>query len=106
LKTNRHENIRLNEDPRQILGVPPDADDERIRNAYLRKVKENPPDRAPAAFERIRDAYEVLRDPRRRALHMFLSADPHAPLLSLLPASRPERTFTGADPWLAVLREK
>jgi hypothetical protein len=47
-----------------------------------------------------------LRDPRRRALHMFLSADPHAPLLSLLPASRPERTFTGADPWLAVLREK
>ena len=106
MKTNRQASIRLNEDPREILGVPPDADDERIREAYLQKVKEHPPDHAPAAFERIRDAYEVLRDPRRRALHMFLSADPHAPLVSLLPASRPERKFTGPDPWLAVLREK
>jgi len=106
LKTSRQGNIRLNEDPREILGVPPDAGDEQIREAYLRKVKENPPDRAPAAFERIRDAYEVLRDPRRRALHMFLSADPHAPLHSLLPGSERERKFTGPDPWLAVLREK
>jgi curved DNA-binding protein CbpA len=106
LKTNPQANIQLNEDPREILGVPPDAGDERIRDAYLRKVKENPPDRAPAAFERIRDAYEVLRDPRRRALHMFLSADPHAPLASLVPASTPEREFTGPDPWLAVLRHK
>jgi len=106
LKTSRQANIQLNEDPREILGVPPDAGDERIRDAYLRKVKEHPPDREPAAFERIRDAYEVLRDPRRRALHMFLSADPHAPLVSLLPASSQQRKFAGPDPWLAVLREK
>ena len=106
MKTNRQADIQLHEDPRVILGVPLDAGDERIRDAYLQKVKENPPDRAPAAFERIRDAYEVLRDPRRRALHMFLSADPHAPLLSLLPANRQERKFTGPDAWLAVLREK
>jgi curved DNA-binding protein CbpA len=102
----RQANIRLNEDPREILGVLPDADDTEIRDAYLHKVKENPPDRAPAAFERIRDAYEVLRDPRRRALHLFLSGDPQAPLLSLLPASRPERKFTGPEAWLAILREK
>jgi curved DNA-binding protein CbpA len=106
LKTNRQANIRLNEDPREILGVPPDADDEGIRAAYLQKVKENPPDRAPAAFERVRDAYEVLRDPRRRALHMFLCGDPEAPLLSLLPGCNQERRFTGPDPWLAVLRKK
>ena len=83
MKTSRQANIQLNEDPREILGVPPDAGDERIR-----------------------DAFEVLRDPRRRALHMFLSADPHAPLVSLLPASSHKRKFTGPDPWLAVLREK
>ncbi len=106
MKTSRQANIELNEDPREILGVPPDAGDERIRDAYLQKVKEHPPDREPATFERIRDAYEVLRDPRRRALHMFLSGDPRAPLVSLLPASSQERKFTGADPWLAVLREK
>lgn len=94
------------EDPREILGVPPNAGDEEIRAAYLRKVKEHPPDRSPAVFERIRDAYELLRDPRRRALHMLLSADPEAPLASLLPAQKRERRFTGPDPWLAVLREK
>ena len=106
MKTHQRAKIQLNEDPREILGVPPDAGDERIREAYLQKVKENPPDGEPVAFERIRDAYEILRDPRRRALYMFLSADPHAPLLSLLPASSQERKFTGPDAWLAVLREK
>jgi len=106
LKTNGQANIPLHEDPREILGVAPDAGDEPIRDAYLQKVKEHPPDHDPAAFERIRDAYEALRDPRRRARHMFLSADPHAPLVSLLPASSQERKFTGPDAWLAVLREK
>jgi curved DNA-binding protein CbpA len=98
--------IAGHEDPREILGVAPNAGDEEIRAAYLLKVKENPPDRSPAAFERIRDAYEILRDPRRRALHMLLSADPDAPLVSLLPARTRERRFTGPGPWLAVIREK
>ena len=52
MKTSRQANIQLNEDPREILGVPPDAGDERIRDAYLQKVKEHPPDREPATFER------------------------------------------------------
>jgi len=105
---NRHRQgvIAAHEDPREILGVAPNAGDEEIRAAYLRKVKENPPDRAPAAFERIRDAYEILRDPRRRALHLLLSADPEAPLVSLLPTRTRERRFTGPGPWLAVMREK
>ena len=106
MKTNREPNIQWHEDPREILGVSPDAGDERIRDAYLQKVKEHPPDREPAEFERIRDAYEALRDPRRRARQVFLSADPHAPLVSLLPAGSHERKFTGPHPWLAVLREK
>ncbi len=92
-------------DPRGILGVSENAGDAEIRAAYLRKVKENPPDRSPAAFERIRDAYEVLRDPRRRARHMFLSIDPAAPLSSLLPSDASERRYTGPGPWLAVLKE-
>jgi DnaJ-domain-containing protein 1 len=106
LKRHRQGVIATHEDPREILGVGPNAGDEEIRAAYLRKVKENPPDRSPAAFERVRDAYEILGDPRRRALHMLLSADPEAPLVSLLPARTGERRFTGPGPWLAVLREK
>ena len=106
----RHRNpqgvVTLTEDAREILGVTPNAGDAEIRSAYLRKVKENPPDRAPEQFERIRDAYDLLRDPRRRALQMLLAVDPNAPLVSLLPARPAERRFTGPGPWLAVLREK
>src|SRR3982750_1211291 len=94
------------EDPRMILGVNLEADDKEIRAAYLRKVKEFPPDRSPEEFERIRDAYELLRDPRRRTLHMLLSVDPHEPLESLLDEGPVSRKFVGPEPWLAVLKEK
>ena len=92
-------------DPRQVLGIPPEAGDEEIRAAYLRKVKEYPPDRAPREFEKVRDAYEVLRDPRARTRHLLLSVDPKQPLVSLLEGRVSERRFTGPSPWLAVLRE-
>jgi len=94
------------DDPREILGVATNATDQEIRAAYLKKVKEHPPERSPAAFERIRDAYEVLRDPRRRALHLLLSADPWAPLVSLVADRAPERRFVGPAPWLTALKEK
>jgi len=93
------------DDPRQILGIGLEAGDEEIRAAYLRKVKEYPPDRSPRQFERVRDAYEDLRDPRRRARRLFLSADSAQPLVSLLEGRASERRFTGPDPWLAVLKE-
>ena len=92
-------------DPYQVLGIPLEAGDEEIRAAYLRKVKEYPPDRAPREFEKVRDAYEVLRDPRRRTRHLLLSADPNQPLTALLEGRTAERRFTGPEPWLAVLRE-
>ena len=72
------------EDPRQILEIEAEAGDEEIRAAYLRKVKQFPPDRAPREFERVRDAYELLRDPRQRTRLMLLAADPKQPLTSLL----------------------
>jgi curved DNA-binding protein CbpA len=93
------------EDPRQVLGISAEAGDEEIRAAYLRKVKEYPPDRAPQQFERVRDAYEALRDPRRRTRQLLLSADPKQPLVSLLEGRVAERRFTGPEPWLAILRE-
>jgi curved DNA-binding protein CbpA len=92
------------DDPRQVLGIPPEAGDEEIRAAYLRKVKEFPPDRAPREFEKVRDAYEALRDPRRRA-RQLLCADPKQPLASLLEGRVSERRFTGPEPWLAILKE-
>ena len=95
-----------NEDPRQILEIEAEAGDEEIRAAYLRKVKQYPPDRAPREFERVRDANEMLRDPRRRTRLMLLAADPKQPLASLLDGLQPQRQVTGPEPWLAVTREK
>jgi len=90
---------------RQILGVGPEAGDEEIRVAYLRKVKEYPPDQSPQEFERVREAYEALRDPRRRIRHI-LDAAVDEPLTCLLKDGQPERRFIGPAPWLAVLTEK
>jgi curved DNA-binding protein CbpA len=94
------------EDPREVLEIDAEAGEEEIRAAYLRKVKEYPPDRAPREFERVRDAYEMLRDPRSRTRALLLAADPKQPLVSLFDGLKPKRQFIGPEAWLAVTREK
>lgn len=94
------------EHPFEILGLSPEARDDEIREAYLRKVKAHPPERDPEMFERIRDAYEALRDPRRRARSLLRGADPEAPISSLLDGRAPERRFAGPGPWLGALAER
>lgn len=54
-----------------ILGVPPDADDREIRQAYHQMARRYHPDRSPeegaaAQFIAIREAYRVLSDPVQR----------------------------------------
>jgi DnaJ-domain-containing protein 1 len=93
-------------DPREVLGVSPEAGEEEIRAAYLRNVKEHPPDRSPEEFERIRDAYDSLRDPRRRMRERLLSADPFAPLVSVIEVKERQRRFAGPQAWLEVLKAK
>ena len=90
----------------EILGVAANAGEEEIRTAYLNKVKEYPPDRSPEEFERIRDAYDTLRDPRKRARAMFGSGESDAPLVSLIEGRRMRRTFAGPQPWREVLKNK
>jgi curved DNA-binding protein CbpA len=92
--------------PHTVLGLSLEADDEEVRVAYLRKVREFPPDRCPVEFERVRDAYELLRDRRGRARHLLFSCAPESPLESLLDGVADERKFVGPEPWLAVLKEK
>jgi curved DNA-binding protein CbpA len=96
-------------DPNEILGVAANAPDEEIRAAYLNKVKEFPPDRAPEEFERIRDAYDALRDPRKRARVLFQGGKSDAgsaPLVSLIEGRRTRRVFAGPQPWRQVLEKK
>jgi curved DNA-binding protein CbpA len=93
-------------DPTEVLGVSQDAGEEEIRVAYVRKVKEYPPDRSPEEFERIRDAYDSLRDPRRRMRDRLLSVDPFAPFGSAIKLDARQRRFAGPQPWLRVLKGK
>jgi curved DNA-binding protein CbpA len=93
-------------DPYAVLGLGPGADDEQIRAAYLAKLKLFPPDRSPVEFEQLRDAYDLLRDRRRRAQHLLFSVAPEAPLEPLLGGRYNDRQFVGPGPWLAVMKER
>ncbi|BCO09760.1 hypothetical protein GF1_21360 [Desulfolithobacter dissulfuricans] len=52
--------------PFDILGIPEDSDDGTVKKAYLAKVRSCPPERFPREFERIRRAYELIRDEKAR----------------------------------------
>lgn len=88
-----------------LLGVEVGAGDEALRAAYLEQVRRHPPDREPESFERIRDAYERLRDPALRARQVLAGPDPGLPLPCLLDEHAPSRAFVGPGPWLDVLKE-
>jgi DnaJ-class molecular chaperone len=96
----------LDENPQNILGVPQDADKAEIRTAYLNKIKEYPPEKFPAEFERVRDAYTILSDPHYRTRMMLQSADPEASLVTLLDNQKQNRQFVGPEAWLDAMWEQ
>jgi DnaJ-class molecular chaperone len=58
--------------PYLVLGVPRDADDARIRQAYLDAVKQAPPDTHPDRFHAVSEAYEKIKDePSRMRYYLF-----------------------------------
>jgi curved DNA-binding protein CbpA len=96
--------ITLLDDPWEILGVSQQAGDEEIRRAYLNRIKACPPSQDPEHAERIREAFDLLRDPLRRADRSVAFAEPEAPLASLLKGQSGHRAFVGPQLWLEVLK--
>jgi curved DNA-binding protein CbpA len=90
-------------DPWEILAVSRNAGDEEIREAYLSRVKAYPPSRYPDIAERIRWAFDLLKDPMKRAEQAVFAADPGTPLSSLLKAQKVRRAFVGPGLWMKVL---
>src|SRR5438094_8911700 len=54
-------------DPYAVLEVDRGASAAEVRHAYRQQVRAHPPERDPEGFKRVREAYEVLRSPRKRA---------------------------------------
>ena len=64
----------------QVLGVGRDADAEQIKRAYRKLARKFHPDvskekNAEAKFKEVQEAYEVLRDPEKRAAYDQLGRD-------------------------------
>ena len=92
--------------PHELLGVSAHASEEELRAAYLKKVKEFPPDQAPEQFEIMRDAYDALRDPRQRTQAVLTNADFMKPLVRLLDGRKARRIYAGPQAWREVLQAK
>lgn len=50
----------------KILGTTAKISDKRIKEKYIQAVKKHPPETEPETFEKVRMAYETLKDPERR----------------------------------------
>jgi curved DNA-binding protein CbpA len=63
--------------PYLLLGVPRDASDQAIRQAYLNAVKEATPETDPERFKAVNGAYEQIKDQTsRRGYELFHSDSP------------------------------
>ena len=60
--------------PYEVLGVPPDADDEAVRRRYLELTREFPPEQHAARFAAVRAAYEKLKDLDARTRYRLFEA--------------------------------
>lgn len=58
-------------DPYAVLNLSLEADDATVRDAYLRLVRQYPPEKAPERFARINAAYETLKDADSRLRYLL-----------------------------------
>ena len=90
-------------DPYIILGLDPsEATDETVRQAYLRKLKEYPPDRDARLFQRIHQAYQILQTRKNRRNLKLFGLPPSAHLIDYLPEDEPRPRAT-AERWIAMI---
>jgi curved DNA-binding protein CbpA len=111
--------VTAESDPYKVLQVDPEAEDEVIQAAYRRLAQKYHPDRAPdadamARMVAINAAWELLRDPGRRAAHdreraaSWRSPSEYASPTRPAPTSArpPQPTSTTAQPGAGSGRER
>lgn len=78
--------------PFDILGVAEETSDAEIKKAYLQKVRQYPPERAPEQFQTIRAAFEAIQTQPQRLKYQLFHNEPPS-LEALL-----ERALTTGSP--------
>ena len=63
---NRKSNAKKDENLYKILGTRSNIGQDRIKEKYIVKLREFPPETHPDEFQEIRRAYETLKDPKKR----------------------------------------
>jgi curved DNA-binding protein CbpA len=94
-------------DPYQVLGVPPDCDDETIRRRYLELVRQFSPERCPEKFAAVRAAYERLRDLNTRLRYRLFEAGKNESVDALIEeiTCRSSRRRVSLETLLATVRK-
>ena len=91
--------------PFELLGIDETAGDAEIRAAYQKATLAHPPDRDPAAFQKIREAYDAIRDENAR-LDLRLFGPPcFKSFLEVLDEVGEGKRYLGPGPWIAALKE-
>lgn len=85
--------------PYAVLGVPENASQQEIRQAYLDLLRKFPPEQAPIKFQELRDAWQLIEDDVARARLAVFGMPlihPNVSLTSILPdcGGRPRRPGT------------
>ena len=78
--------------PYEILEVAEQAPDNEIKQAYLQKVKLNPPDREHEKFQQIHNAYDTIKNATNREKYALFNY-PEADFDALL-----DQAFIAAQP--------
>jgi curved DNA-binding protein CbpA len=72
--------------PYLVLGLPSEANDQTIRQAYLNAIKESPPETDPQRFQAVSQAYEKIKDQESRHRRILFDRDcPASSPLDVLP---------------------
>lgn len=89
--------------PYEVLEIDDGADAGEVRHAYLEAVRRHPPDRDPEGFQRVREAYETLRDPGKRSEIELFGTSGLKSLGDLTRTLSSEKKRVGPTPWLRAL---
>lgn len=94
--------------PYELLAVPENADDDAIRRAYQKKLRQWPPETHPELFQSVSDAYAAIKDANARAKLKLFGTVPtgsDAKLADLVVKDFGARRKLGVAAWLEIGKE-